>query len=238
MRHDREGLAAGYLTTMRPRARRRFEAHLLACDPCWREVTLARRGRELAETARDLAPPRLREDIRAAVAAAAAQQPARARTPWRITAAAVTAAVLAGTATVVGTWPHGQPGARQPAVIGAAVASYLRGPPPGTAVPAGPAPNLTALNLHLAGAGSGELDGVTVAMFAYTTPSGARLTIFRGTRPFPEARAARELRGTDDAWTARSGGVTIICAQDTHAMLLLGSDPALVRQAGALLNAI
>jgi hypothetical protein len=36
----------------------------------------------------------------------------------------------------------------------------------------------------------------------------------------------------------RSSGVTVICAQGTHALLLLGSDATLVRQAGAVLNAI
>ena len=38
--------------------------------------------------------------------------------------------------------------------------------------------------------------------------------------------------------TMRSSGVTVICAQGTYAMLLLGSDTALVRQAGTRLNAI
>jgi hypothetical protein len=83
MNHNPEQLAAAYLTTMRPRARRRFEAHLLACEPCWQEVTLARRGRQLAETARDIAPAQLREDIRAAVAAAAAEPAASPRLLWR-----------------------------------------------------------------------------------------------------------------------------------------------------------
>src|SRR5260370_19973889 len=70
MSHHPEQLAAAYLTTMRPRARRRFEAHLLACEPCWQEVSLARRGRQLAATARDVAPAELRDDIRAALPAA------------------------------------------------------------------------------------------------------------------------------------------------------------------------
>ena len=74
--------------------------------------------------------------------------------------------------------------------------------------------------------------------FAYRTPSGAPLTIVRSTRPFPEASAAQERGGTEGAWTVRSSGVTILCAQRTHTMLLLGSDAPLVRQAGALLNAI
>ncbi len=242
MNHDPEQLAAAYLTAMRPRARRRFDAHLLECEPCWQEVCLARRGRQLAEAARDLAPAQLREDIRAAVTTAAALPSATARSPRRIVAAAVIAvAVLTGAAVVARPWPHGRPApdaAAPPAVIAAAVASYRASRLPGTAVPAEPAPTLTPLNLYLVVAARGELNGVAVTMFAYRTPSGARLTIFRGSQPFPEASEARELGGTDGAWTVRSSGVTIICAQGTHTMLLLGSDATLVRQAGALLNAI
>jgi hypothetical protein len=92
--------------------------------------------------------------------------------------------------------------------------------------------------MELVAAAHGELGGVAVTMFAYSTPAGARLTIVRSTRPFPEASQARELGGTEGAWTARSIGVTIICAQGTHAMLLLGSDAILVRRASVLLNAI
>ncbi len=132
MSHRPEQLAAAYLATMRPRARRRFEAHLLACEPCWQEVCLARRGRQLAETARGLAPAELREDIRAAVAVAAAQPAAGPRPLRRIVAAATTAAtvaaaVLAGTAALVRPWPHSPPAADSaapPPVVAAAVASY------------------------------------------------------------------------------------------------------------------
>jgi hypothetical protein len=243
MNHDPGQLAAAYLTTMRPRARRRFETHLLACEPCWQEVSLARRGRQLAETARDLAPPQLREDIRAAVTTAAALPPASARSPRLVMAAAVTAAlvVLAGTAALVRPWPHPWPPSSEaapPAVIAAAVASYRASRLPGTTVAAEPAPRLTPLNLELVGEARGTLGGVPVTMFAYRSPAGGRLTIIRGTLPFPEASEARELGGTEGAWTVRASGVTIICAQGTHAMLLLGSDPALVRQASTLLNAI
>ena len=52
MNHDPEQLAAAYLATMRPRAGRRFEAHLLACERCWQEVSLGCRGRQLAQAAR------------------------------------------------------------------------------------------------------------------------------------------------------------------------------------------
>jgi len=242
MNHDPEQLAAAYLTTMAPRARHRFEAHLLACEPCWQEACLARRGRQLAETARDLAPPQLREDIRVAVTTAAAVPAASRRPRWHIMTAAVTAAaMLAGAAVLARPWPRSRPAPdapAPPAVIAAAVASYQADRLPGTAVPAEPAPRLTPLNLDLVGAARGELGGVAVTIFAYSTPSGARLAIFRSSRAFPEANQARELGGTEGAWTVRSSGVTIICAKHTHAMLLLGSDVTLVQQAGALLNAI
>jgi anti-sigma factor RsiW len=241
MTHDPEQLAAAYLTTMRPRARRRFEMHVLTCEPCWHEVSLARRGRQLAESCRDVAPAGLREDIRAAVTAAA-QPTASPRPSRRIAVAAVIAvAVLAGAAGLVRPWPHSRPAGESAAprtVIAAAVASYRADRLPGTAIPAKPAPELTPINLHLAGAAAGQLNGLAVTMFAYNTPSGARLIILVSSRAFPEAAEARELGGTDGAWTMRSSGVTIICAQGTHAMLLLGSDAALVRQAGALLHAI
>jgi hypothetical protein len=241
MSHDPERLAAAYLTTMRPRARRRFEPHLLGCEPCWQEVCLARRGRQLAEAARDLAPPQLRDDIRAAVTTPATL-PAPGQLPrWPIIGAAVmAAAVLAGAAVLVRPWPHTRPApgaAAPPAAITAAIASYRANRLPGSAVSAEPAPTLTPLTLHLAGAAHAELGGMAVTLFAYRTPSGERLTILVSSRPFPEASHARELDGAEGAWTMRASGVTIICAQHTHAMLLLSSDPALVRQAGALLDA-
>jgi len=241
MSHHPEQLAAAYLATMRPRARRRFEAHLLACEPCWQEVCLARRGRQLAETARDLAPAELREDIRAAIATAATLPAASPLPLRRIVVAAVAVAVLVGTAVLLRPWPHSLPAADSaapPAVIAAAVASYRADLLPGTAVSAEPAPKLTPLHLRLVGAAAGQLNGIAVTVFAYSTPSGARLILFRGRQPFPEAIEARELAGTEGAWTMRSSGVTIICAQGTHALLLLGSDATLVRQAGAFLNAI
>jgi len=70
MRHDPERMAAAYLAgELRWRQRERFEAHVLACDDCWREVGLGRRGRALAESMRQVAPQRLRERVRATVAA-------------------------------------------------------------------------------------------------------------------------------------------------------------------------
>jgi hypothetical protein len=57
MRHDPERMAAAYLAgELGRRQRERFEAHVLECDDCWREVGLGRRGRALAESMREVAP--------------------------------------------------------------------------------------------------------------------------------------------------------------------------------------
>ncbi len=67
MRHDPSLDVAAYLGgAMSDRQSEQFEAHLLACSECWREVTQARAGRATGESLRELAPQSLREDIRAA----------------------------------------------------------------------------------------------------------------------------------------------------------------------------
>ena len=66
--HDPERNAAEYVTgELSRRATRWFEAHLLHCEDCWREVLLGRRGRRLAEEAREQVPSGLRDRVRAAV---------------------------------------------------------------------------------------------------------------------------------------------------------------------------
>jgi hypothetical protein len=69
--HQPELNAALYLAgELGRRTRRWFERHLLECEDCWREVTLGRLGRRLAEELREIAPAKLRDDVRAAVSAA------------------------------------------------------------------------------------------------------------------------------------------------------------------------
>ena len=66
--HDPELNAALYLASeFGPRARRWFERHLLGCEDCWREVSLGRIGRRMAEELREIAPPKLREDVQSAI---------------------------------------------------------------------------------------------------------------------------------------------------------------------------
>lgn len=64
-RHDPERNAAEYVTgELRWRTVRWFEAHLLDCEDCWREVLLGRIGRAVAEDAREPVPVGLRDRVR------------------------------------------------------------------------------------------------------------------------------------------------------------------------------
>ena len=66
--HDPERNAAEYVTgELSRRATRWFEAHLLHCEDCWREVVFGRLGRRIVEEAREQAPAGLRDRVRAAV---------------------------------------------------------------------------------------------------------------------------------------------------------------------------
>ncbi len=67
--HDSETAAAAYLGGgLHPQAVRAFERHLFGCEQCWQEVEAGRTGRRLAESARQVAPLELREQLRAVIA--------------------------------------------------------------------------------------------------------------------------------------------------------------------------
>lgn len=66
--HDPEVNASLYVAgELSRRVARWFEHHLLECEDCWQEVWLARRGRFIAEHARELAPASLRDAVRGAI---------------------------------------------------------------------------------------------------------------------------------------------------------------------------
>ena len=66
--HDPERNAAEYVSgELGRRATRWFEAHLLNCEDCWREVLLGRLGRRVAEEAREHASAGLRDRVWAVV---------------------------------------------------------------------------------------------------------------------------------------------------------------------------
>jgi anti-sigma factor RsiW len=240
MNHDPEQWAAAYLEGLSEQDRAAFEEHLLDCEACWQEVSLARTGRALAESTHDRAPAGLRETIRATVATAATGPGPRTGGRGLAGALATVAAVLVliGGLAVWRPWQQPTPDttAAASSAVAEAVASFRQDRLPGTTVPAQRAPDLGALGLRLVGAATGTIHDTPVTVFAYRGDTGRRLDIYRSARPIPEAGEAHGVRGDEDAWSTKIDGLTVICGPATHTVLVIGSEPGLVNQAGQLLD--
>jgi len=219
--HDPERDAALYVSgEMRPAERGRFEAHLLGCDDCWREVSLGREGRGMAEATREIAPPGLRDDIRAAISVA----PVPRRLPRRLALVAAVVSVLAvsfvGAAQV-----HSH---QQPPPIAAALAAArtetlaARGPSEQ------PAPNLSSQGLQLVMGERVDLAGLTSDAFMYRNTAGEAVLLFTSATPFPVARDATPRAASVNGWTAQSDGMTIVCGDRPMNYLVIAHDPSLV----------
>jgi hypothetical protein len=217
MRHDPERSAAAYLAGgLHRRARERFEAHILACDDCWREVGLGRRGRALAESMREVAPQRLRERVRATVAATPLpRRPGRRR---GVVAAMVAVLVVTTGGVLLAQRPT------QPPAIAAAVAGYRAGVSAWTrGVEPPPARRLGDLTWHASG--RGELAGLPVRAHTYQDAAGHRVVLLRADRRFPEAAGARLMPG-EATWIAEVDGVVLLCADRPAPSLVVGQDRA------------
>jgi len=190
---------------------------MLGCDDCWREVGAGRRGRELAESVRELAPQRLRERVRATVEAA----PARSRRPRRLVTLAVAAALVA--ALGAGGLVAIRAERAQPAPIMAVVARYRAGgawsPDPSRP----PAPRLG--DLVWRGTGRGVVGGVAVVAHTYQDAAGHRVVLLVSDWVFPEAVGATP-RPAGNAWIAEVDGVVLYCAEHPEPSLLVGQDRA------------
>jgi hypothetical protein len=241
MNHDPEQMAAEYLGGAMDAGRHRaFESHLISCESCWQEVRLARRGRRIAEQAREVAPPVLRERIRAAVAAAhagplpgPAPRGAGPRRPlfFVLAAALATLAALAGALAATHPWSPARPGGLVPT----AVTDYATGRLPGSPLPARLAPDLAALRLRPDGGGIGRVAGRELVALDYQDPRGHRVAIYLTDSAVPEPQGARQLAGPAMAWTATVAGVRVLCV---NTALILGRDPALVTAVARALNLI
>ncbi len=264
--HDSETAAADYLGGgLRPRAVRAFERHLLNCEPCWQEVDKGRAGRRLAETARQVAPPELREQLRAIIASEVSAdasgarrftsgdrlRPSRrgpdqrswgqlaalraGRLPWMTAGGGLALAGLA-LLLVIAAHPGRSGSPRQPAAISAAVADFRALRLPGTEVPRAAAPDLSQVRLRPMGAAAGVVAGRVVTAYAYRDSAGRDLLIYLSQEPFPTAPGAERLGGPDGPWIAGARGVTVLCARSPHAVLVLGLDRRLVLEVARTLN--
>ncbi|MGQ0670009.1 MAG: zf-HC2 domain-containing protein [Actinomycetota bacterium] len=220
--HDPERHAAAYVSgELSGRARRWFEVHLLECEDCWREVRVGREGRRIAERVRELAPPGLRDDVRAAVLLSESRS--RRRLPSFL--GVVVLVTLVG-GTVVGL--TSLRGERQPVAIEAALASYRSGATLGLE-PAREAPDLSADGLQLVSSGRASLGEIEADAFAYRDASGAKVLVLLSSSVFPQARDATEQSGTLGGWHARDGGLALLCGSRPVSYLLVGERPSLLR---------
>lgn len=231
MSHDPERDAAAFVSgVMSPRRARRFEAHLVDCEDCWHEVSQGRLGRTLAESSRELAPVRLRETVRASVAADTPQRRGRARKPL--------AAGLVATATLLGTGLFAISSLvaeGQPAPIAAAVADFTNVRMAVAEPPHAAAPDLSDTSFELYHTGSGNLAGLEVDGFMYKDADGRRLLIYRSAVPFPVAGGAT-LTSADGPWRAAVDGIQLLCTQEPHALLALAEDEAALEELAAVLD--
>jgi hypothetical protein len=228
MRHDPERAAAAYLAgELGRRQRERFEAHVLNCDDCWREVDIARRGRALAESMRQVAPQHLRERVRATVAATPLRPRRRLRVPLALGAVLAMAALAV---IVVGGVPP-RPGDRaaappQPAEIAAAVAAFQEGGT-GWTPAAGPPPAQARQvdGLRWQGSSRGRVGDLPVVAHTYQDAFGRRVVLLRAARSFPQAAGAHHEAG-GATWIADVDGVVLLCADRPVPSLVVGQDRA------------
>lgn len=259
MAHDPEREVASFVGGEFDDARQAaFSDHLLSCDRCWEEMQAAQRGRQLAESARTVAPSPLRERVRALVDAERSENSQRvARWPNGADSAssrlprpragrgrrglitAGTGVVLLAVAVTVGLLvgkPTGR--AQEPRALSAAVADYRSHELPGRQLPTTSAPDLSRFRLVPVGAGGGSYAGLAVDGYAYQDSAGRRLVLYLSQQPFPTAPGAHRLEGTDGPWTARRGDILLLCARAPHALLVVGQDPQLVRNVAAELGVL
>ena len=166
MRHEPERTAAAYLAGSLSRRRKRlFEEHILECEDCWREVESARRGRAVAEAARELAPQSLREHVRASVASVENESTSRLWPRLTVLASVAFVALVA--------FALGQLRTSQPDAIDAILASFAGderiGVPEDATLPR------RLGDLDLSSVTIGEIKGMEVVVHSYEDPAGHRV---------------------------------------------------------------
>ncbi len=223
MKHDPERNAAAYLGGLLRGARRRmFERHILNCEDCWREVDLGRKGRSVAESARELAPQALRERVRTAVETI---RPRPRRPRWIFGAGLV--ALTALLVVVVILLPE-----RDPREIEAAVTDFRSGRMGPSAQPELPE-HLG--DLELTRAQHAALEGIDAVAHSYVDASGEEVVVYVAEREWPVAVGA-EHDGAGESWVAEKGGLVLICLNEPAPSLIVGNDLSVVELAASSLR--
>jgi hypothetical protein len=217
---------------MPERTRRGFESHLVGCEQCWKEVQRGRAGRAVAERGRELSPPGLREDVRAAVAMS--EVPGRRRVGILIPVVAAALAVLVVSGLVIMDLLSGS-GPVQPKPIAAALASFRSAPPMASGATLYGPPDLSAAGLQLLGSGRSSLGGLAVDAFWFTS-GRTKVMLFLSSERFPEAIGAQERAGAVHGWRASDDGVHLVCADSPVSYLLMSRDGLLVQRAEVALR--
>ncbi|MHB8510543.1 MAG: anti-sigma factor [Actinomycetota bacterium] len=229
MSHDPERDAAAYLGGVMAQKRTvAFESHLLECEQCWLEVSQGRRGRVLAESARELAPQSMREDVRATIAAY--ERPPSTRNYAVLLAAALAVAVVAAlTMFVVLRTPP------EPRAVAAAIADFRAARLPVLSPVTQRAPDLSKVGFHMTSDGSGKVGGMSVNAFMYEDAAGHRLLVYSSSHPFPKPNGATRSEGGTGPWIASDGDVRMICVWQPHPWMLIANQTSLlIRSAEAM----
>ena len=222
--HDRL-LGAFLAGELGPADTRRWDAHLLECEQCWRAVREDRAGRQAAHLLRQPAPPGLADRVVFAVEVAAAgitpghqARPRGRRRRWLAGAAAVAAGLAIALAVLL--LPGGRAG--MPAAV-AAVARYAQAITP----PAGQQ-----------GPGTGGAAPVEVGRPVTITAGGQQIVVRTwrlghleavvavSGRPFPMPPGARGMSGGGMAWSARLGKLGLYCLNGRTSELVAAPVPA------------
>lgn len=210
MRHEPERNAAAYLGGLLKGARRRmFERHMVGCEDCWREVDLGRRGRSIAESARELAPQALRERVRMAVETVTPRR----RPPWAFGAGAVLLSLaVAGAVLLVQE--------RDPAEITAALAAFRA---ERIDSPAEPQLPQRLDQLELVRSGRTTVNDVDAVVHTYVDPSGDEVAVFVADREWPVSAGAHH-DNSGDTWIAEKDGLVMMCINEPAPSLVVGDD--------------
>jgi hypothetical protein len=191
-----------------PEEERRFDEHLLGCEPCWRAVQADRAARLALEQLRQPAPAGLQGRVALAVGLAATEPPAGPVVPGRngrlsfvrtaiaphlrlVAAACLLVVVAAGG---FGWLATSRSAAPEPAQVAAVVAMITPGSPPTTALRAGE---------HLI------IDGQPLVVRAYQL-DGTEEIVATSARPFHVPPTSHLLTGSSPrAWMATKGRLSM-----------------------------